>query len=220
MRSAASQIDSKPPFHSLRQLALDSPTVQLVDITLAYPVPRSASAGPDPPYASEYYTLPSVLLSRVPPPELHVHVRAFKLDAIPLGRVESDPDRAGVVDATDAEKKTFGRWLRERWAEKDEMIERFRREGSLVPRQWEREAPTKQDEEDDDDEDDQKPRWPVALREPAWEVPAAFQFGWPLVVTVLLWTRQVRPLLALLYSAFAGRRGAPTGANMEAKLEL
>ncbi|KPV72630.1 uncharacterized protein RHOBADRAFT_4915, partial [Rhodotorula graminis WP1] len=115
-------------FFALRNLARSIPTLHLVDLTVGYPLPRpsSTSAKPaSPQYASEFYTLPSILLQGIPPPELHLHVRAFALADIPLGDLSRSSATDEDEDGTPDERAAFERWLRERWAEKDQLVERF-----------------------------------------------------------------------------------------------
>ena len=205
----------------LRQLARTTPSLRLVDITVGYPLPRSSpSASASPNYASDFYTLPSVLLSHVAPPELHMHIRAFALSEIPLGALDASDDANG--EGTEDEKRAFERWLYDRWAEKDALLELFRTRGTFVVgpvgKQDERgngsgggaTGLTRRrrihDDDDDDDDDDSDDgerrgeyRWPISLRQPSWEIPAAFQFGWPFLVAYLLWAHR-RSILASIGS--------------------
>ncbi|GAA6010507.1 hypothetical protein JCM10207_001338 [Rhodosporidiobolus poonsookiae] len=177
-------------FFALRHLAASTPSLSLVDLTVGYPVPRqppasSPSEKADPALlAADYYDIPSVLLSHVPPPELHIHLRAFPAASIPLGdldRLATNPDDEGTPE----ERAKFDAWLAERWKEKDDLLERFKKEGSFIP------APPRRGggSDDEDDEDDRRPgeyAWTPRLRY-WWEPLAAFSFFVPVVVAALLW---------------------------------
>ncbi|GAA5866125.1 hypothetical protein JCM8547_000605 [Rhodosporidiobolus lusitaniae] len=203
-------------FFSLRQLALHFPTLSLVDLTLGYPVPRqppsSSSSSSTPQLASDYYDIPSVLLFSTPPPELHIHIRVFPLSSIPLGDLKAlkeDPDR----DCTEEERKEFEGWLRERWEEKDGLLERFRREGSFVRAEEKEEGKEKQGAgEESDEEDDEDGRrkgeyvWRPHLRQAWWETLYAFSFFLPVAVGLLLWTYR-STLVGLVGLAAGGVRG-------------
>ncbi|GAA5869302.1 hypothetical protein JCM3774_004199 [Rhodotorula dairenensis] len=210
-------------FFALRRFAQTTPSLKLVDITVGYPLPRSSPSS-ESPYASDYYTLPSVLLWHVPPPELHMHLRAFELSEIPLGKLGAGEE------GTDEEKHAFGEWLYERWAEKDALMERFRTQGTFVAPLVDEAVPRRANgrpdapvglarsrkpfiTDDSDDDDDDRPaeyRWPVALRQPVWELFAAFQFGWPLVVAGLLWMYRwslMAGTVSIFSSALSGHGG-------------
>ncbi|GAA5886331.1 hypothetical protein JCM5296_001871 [Sporobolomyces johnsonii] len=210
-------------FFALRHLARTVPSLHLIDLTLAYPLPRrSPSSASSPLFPSTFYSLPSIFLRQVPPPELHVHVRAFELAQIPLGNVDdSEALDGGGADGTPAERDAFERWLRDRWTEKDALMERFYTEGSFVPEVVTRSSSGKKtdgkddEEEDDDDEDEDEDgrrrgeiAWPVALR--TWYEPLqAFAFFLPFVA---VWY-----LVPALYHAgarvgFVARAGAGAGA--------
>ncbi|TNY23820.1 acyltransferase-domain-containing protein [Rhodotorula diobovata] len=196
-------------FFALRKLARTIPTLHLLDTTVGYPLPRPSppsGAEPAPPqYASEFYTLPSLLLQGIPPPELHLHVRAFALRDIPLGDLSCGSE--GDEDGTPGERQAFERWLRDRWAEKDALLERFRTEGSFVA------SGGNDDDDDDDDDDERRPgevSWPVNLRHPLWEAPAAFAFFLPFVALFALWHWR-RALLTLALASLGRRLGTQGG---------
>lgn len=180
--------DLQPHIRRLRQLAPSIPDLSLVDLTVGYPLPRQPPADDgklvSPLYASDYYTLPSILLSHIPPPELHIHVRAFSVSSIPLGdlsKLEENPDDEG----TEEEKRVFEEWLRKRWEEKDRLIERFRTEGSFLqlPRLNGLKAV---DEEDHDERRPGEHVWPIRLRHPL-EPLLAFSLFLPLLALYALW---------------------------------
>ncbi|BGP10895.1 hypothetical protein JCM10049v2_006789 [Rhodotorula toruloides] len=180
-------------FFALRQLAPSIPNLSLVDLTVGYPLPRRSPPADGKPasplYASDYYTLPSILLSHVPPPELHVHIRAFPVSSIPLGdlsTMEHNPDDEG----SEEEKRAFEEWLRKRWEEKDQLMERFRTKGSFLeePRSHGSRGAAEQDE-DEDDEDERRPGehvWPIRLRHPL-EPLLAFSLFLPFLALYGIW---------------------------------
>ncbi|GJN93190.1 hypothetical protein Rhopal_006237-T1 [Rhodotorula paludigena] len=159
-------------------------------------------------YASDYYTLPSILLSHVPPPELHLHVRAFPLAAIPLGDLSRL--RRGALDneGSAEEKAAFERWLRERWTEKEQLLARYRAEGSFVPARASKPKTARYgnaEEDDDDDDDGRRPGehvWPIRLRHPfVWEALAAFCFFLPFLAVFFLWQHRALALEAAKHAA-------------------
>ena len=92
-----------------------------LDLTIAYP-----SILPPPIWPEDHYSL-SIWSSAVPPPQIHVHLRSWDVrKEIPLG----DLSVAGS-EGTPEEKQVFEEWLREVWREKDELMERFNRDGSF-----------------------------------------------------------------------------------------
>ncbi|GAA5923357.1 hypothetical protein JCM1841_006495 [Sporobolomyces salmonicolor] len=153
-------------FFALRHLARTVPSLHLIDLTLAYPLPRHPpSSASLPLFPSSFYSLPSIFLRQVPPPELHVHVRAFEIAKIPLGNFLEAEEPEG--DGTPEERETFERWLRDRWVEKDALMERFYTEGSFVPEPSPPGKANANARADDEDGDERRPgeiTWPVALR--------------------------------------------------------
>lgn len=137
-------------FFALRQLAVRVPTLQLVDLTIGYPLPRhKPSSKRIPLYPSEYYNLPSIFLQNVPPPELHFHLRTYNLSDIPLG------DLSEGGDGTEEEKKVFDEWLLKVWGEKDELLKRFNEKGSFCPTSVSTNMKKNESEEETDEEDDE-----------------------------------------------------------------
>ncbi|GAA5973033.1 hypothetical protein JCM11641_000372 [Rhodosporidiobolus odoratus] len=190
-------------FYSLRHLALTLPNLTLLDLTIAYPVPRQSPSAPDYLFPSSYYDIVPVLLHGISPPELHIHLRAYPLSDIPLGDIErlrADPE----AECTEQEREAFEKWLEARWVGKDELLERFRREGSFntnrasassQPKRLceglrrRREAAESSSDDEEEDEDERRPgeySWRPRLRE-WWEPFYAFSFFLPLVVSVALW---------------------------------
>ena len=102
----------------LRALSPHMPSLKLLDVTLAYPgIPRGA-------YGQSYYTLRSIFIQGVPPPQVHVHLRLYDVAKdIPIGTPR------GAEEANEAERKVFEQWLLTRWREKDQLMEMQLTEG-------------------------------------------------------------------------------------------
>jgi len=117
--------------YSLRALSPCVPSLQLLDITVAYPgIPPLG-------YGQSYYTLRSIFFDRIPPPIVHMHIRRFDVaKEVPIGNmsrgISSSPHGKTVeADVPEDERQTFDVWLRERWTEKDQLIQRFHDTGSF-----------------------------------------------------------------------------------------
>lgn len=86
-------------------------------------------------YAQSYYTLQSIYPLQQIPPSVHLHIRKFPLASIPIGiidpKLSSDPE-ALFDSATKEEKEIFDLWVRERWIEKDQLMEDFYKNGKFV----------------------------------------------------------------------------------------
>jgi lysocardiolipin and lysophospholipid acyltransferase len=65
----------------------------------------------------------------VPPPAVHMHLRLYDVSKIPLGKVGSGIGRG--AEASEEETKIFDEWLRERWVEKDQLIDDFHATGGF-----------------------------------------------------------------------------------------
>ncbi|GAA5977858.1 hypothetical protein JCM5350_006199 [Sporobolomyces pararoseus] len=142
-------------FFALRQLAVRVPSLQLTDLTVGYPLPRhSPSSDRKPLYPSEYYSLPSIFLYNVPPPEIHFHLRHFQINEIPLGDLsklsKGDHQEEGD-DGTELERKEFDEWLLKRWQEKDDLLKRFNETGSFVER-----SPSQREDEEEEEEEEEE----------------------------------------------------------------
>jgi len=122
--------------YSLRALSHCVPSLQLLDITVAYPgVPPMG-------YGQSYYTLRSIFFDGIPPPAVHMHIRRFDVAKdVPIGDIPrsisgtlhdglSNGQMLGV-DVPEDERQTFDVWLRNRWTEKDQLIQRFHDTGSF-----------------------------------------------------------------------------------------
>ncbi|THH21467.1 hypothetical protein EW146_g75 [Bondarzewia mesenterica] len=124
--------------YSLRTLSPRIPSLQLIDVTVAYPgIPPLG-------YGQDYYTLRSIFFDRIPPPSIHMHIRRFDIaKEVPIGDVsKSDPNSipngsaqssALEIDVPEDEKQAFDAWLRQRWVDKDRFMQRFLDTGSFSP---------------------------------------------------------------------------------------
>lgn len=91
-------------------------------------------------YGQSYYTLRSIFFDGIPPPAIHMHIRRFDVAAdVPIGNISRSisgiplgPSH-GQVDVPEDERQTFDVWLRDRWVEKDQLIQRFHDTGSFSP---------------------------------------------------------------------------------------
>jgi len=122
--------------YSLRSLAPRIPSLELIDITMAYPgIPPFG-------YGQSYYTLRSIFLDRVPPPAVHMHIRKFDVrKQVPIGDISASDAgvangslKAGAteVEIPKAEAEKFEEWLRALWREKDVLIGKYLVTGSLA----------------------------------------------------------------------------------------
>ena len=139
--------------YSLRSLAPRIPSLELIDITMAYPGEylcghracpsySSRSAGiPYLGYGQSYYTLRSIFCDGVPPPVVHMHSRKFNVKRnIPIGNISSSNPEilpngsahpAVEIEIPKAESDAFELWLRDLWREKDKLMSRFLETGYL-----------------------------------------------------------------------------------------
>ncbi|GAA5846170.1 hypothetical protein JCM3766R1_005657 [Sporobolomyces carnicolor] len=155
-------------FFALRQLAVRVPSLELTDLTVGYPLPRTQTSTPL--YPSEFYSLPSIFIHKVPPPELHFHLRFFRLGDIPLGDLSALKSRGKGQgdDGSEQEKKIFDAWLLERWQEKDDLLRRFNQTGSFMVNEGGRRQ-VESDDEADEDRAKGEYVWKPRLRSPVWE---------------------------------------------------
>lgn len=124
--------------YSLRALSSCVPDLQLLDITMGYPgVPPTG-------YGQSYYTLRSIFCDRIPPPAVHMHIRRFDVAKhVPIGALSGGASRSQLngsphgltigVDVPEGEREAFDVWLRDRWSEKDQLMQRFYDTGSFSP---------------------------------------------------------------------------------------
>ncbi len=111
----------------LRTLGPAIRDLQLMDVSIGYPgIPPDG-------YGQDYYTLRSIFLNGIPPPQVHVHIRYFKVEDIPLGELSVPHSIARGVEVSADEATQFDAWLRDRWIEKDRMLKTFYREGAFRP---------------------------------------------------------------------------------------
>ena len=111
----------------LRTLGPAIRNLQLMDVTIGYPgIPSDG-------YGQDYYTLRSIFIHGIPPPQVHVHIRYFKVGDIPLGETSTADSIAPGTEASLDEGAKFDAWLRDRWTEKDRMMDTFYREGAFRP---------------------------------------------------------------------------------------
>jgi hypothetical protein len=122
------------------------PSLYLMDVTVAYPgVPKGK-------YGQDYYTLRSIFMDGIAPPEVVCHVRLFNVQRdVPLraNRAQQQENgmtlqqrkeaataaakRPDLLEASEEDKKVFDSWLRERWAEKDAWLEEWHDRGGKGP---------------------------------------------------------------------------------------
>ena len=93
-------------------------------------------------YGQSYYTLRSIFFDGIPPPAIHMHIRRFDVAAdVPIGNILRSTPRTPLdglphgevpgVDVSEDERQTFDIWLRNRWVEKDQLMQRFHDTGSF-----------------------------------------------------------------------------------------
>ncbi|KAH9178884.1 acyltransferase-domain-containing protein [Lactarius sanguifluus] len=124
--------------YSLRALSSCVPNLQLLDVTMGYPgVPPTG-------YGQSYYTLRSIFFDQIPPPAVHMHIRRFDvakhvpIGALPSGASRTQPNgypqgQTTGIDVSEDEREVFDVWLRNRWFEKDQLMQRFYDTGSFSP---------------------------------------------------------------------------------------
>ncbi len=144
--------------YSLRSLAPRIPSLELIDITVAYPGSYSTTPGslctdhrvgiPPYKYGQSYYTLRSIFFDGVPPPKVHMHIRKFRVahevpigdlsasnpSTVPSGKSKSEKAHTDAVevDIPEIEKDRFDSWLRDLWRRKDDDVERYLADGSFA----------------------------------------------------------------------------------------
>ena len=143
--SADPQDDLKSTLHPrstgllfiLRTLLPSLPDLQLLDITIGYPgVPFGK-------YPQEWYGLVSVFFRSVPPPTVHLHlhlhgdlIKGEGVSGIPSLITPPEVSREGDEEqvkpdtglASPEEARSFELWLRGKWLEKEDMMEKFSRD--------------------------------------------------------------------------------------------
>lgn len=92
-------------------------------------------------YGQDYYTLRSIFMQGIPPPEIRIHLRLLDVkDQVPIGDLSSakaaatENNKKGVVEVEipSSERDEFDSWLRRLWVEKDESMGRFHETGSFL----------------------------------------------------------------------------------------
>ena len=97
-------------------------------------------------YGQSYYTLRSIFMDRVPPPQIHMHIRKFDVatqvpigdlsashsTAIPNGNAKGSPKEMVETDIPPTERDKFDLWLRNLWDTKDRDMDRVQETGSFV----------------------------------------------------------------------------------------
>jgi hypothetical protein len=93
-------------------------------------------------YGQSYYTLRSIFFDGIPPPAVHMHIRRFDVAKdVPIGDISrsisrtpnNDPLHVQTLgaDVPEDEREAFDVWLRDRWTEKDQLMQRFHDAGSF-----------------------------------------------------------------------------------------
>ena len=111
---------------------------KLYDITIGFEGVNSTDSNPK--YAYDVHTLPSVFFAGNGPKRIHMHVREYVVGELPgfaaggKGGAESTDESGRETDEAAVEERSelFGKWLRERWMEKDGMMDEFYRSGSFT----------------------------------------------------------------------------------------
>jgi len=111
----------------LRTLGPAIPGLHVLDVTIGYPgVPAKG-------YGQDYYTLRSIFFQGVSPPKIHVHLRLYRVSSIPIGDTSGKNTVGHGAEASPEEAAKFDSWLRERWTEKDRLMDGFYRDGKFGP---------------------------------------------------------------------------------------
>lgn len=109
----------------LRSMGPAIPDLKVLDITIGYPgIPPAG-------YGQDFYTLRSIFVQGIAPPEIHLHMRLYNLSDIPIGAVSKSDSVGRGAEATPEETTAFDKWLVERWTEKDRMMDAFYRDGAF-----------------------------------------------------------------------------------------
>lgn len=79
----------------------------------------------------------SVYMQGVPPPFVHIHLSILDASKLPVGALSRSSggatgSTAGPGDATEEEKVVFDEWVRNRWRQKDDLLDRFYADGDFV----------------------------------------------------------------------------------------
>jgi len=122
-------------FYCLRTLAAEIADLKLIDATIGYPGIPPAGVG------QRHYTLRSVYMDGVAPPNVHIHLTISRIssfvgssasDSPPLGKLPHSAKASPELLPTDEEKAAFEAWLLRRWRKKDDLLDRFYADGDFV----------------------------------------------------------------------------------------
>ncbi|KAE8230107.1 hypothetical protein CF326_g4899 [Tilletia indica] len=120
--------------YCLRTLASEIADLKLIDLTIGFPGVPPAGTG------QKHYTLRSVYMDGVPPPQVHVHIVISRIssfiangtDSPPLGKLPKSARDSPQLLPTEEEKQAFETWLLNRWRKKDDKLEQFYKDGDFV----------------------------------------------------------------------------------------
>lgn len=114
--------------YCLRTLSTVVPDLAFYDITIGYPGVNQGG------YAQSYYTLQSIYPLGQAPTSVHIHIRKYPLSTVPIGKIEPKlaltPEQL-FDSVTEEEKDVFDLWVRERWNEKDDLMNEFYKNGKF-----------------------------------------------------------------------------------------
>lgn len=81
---------------------------------------------PDSVRGADYYTLMSIFANGHSPPTISLHLRTHDLSQVPIGDVKPNESAANLDARLKPEqRKEFDLWMRERWVEKDELMDGY-----------------------------------------------------------------------------------------------
>ncbi|KAK0543930.1 hypothetical protein OC845_005871 [Tilletia horrida] len=121
-------------FFCLRTLAADIPDLKIIDMACGYTGIPPQGVG------QQFYTLRSVYMDGVAPQSVHMHIIISRVssfhtsgsDSPPLGKLPRSARDSPSQLPTEGEKREFDSWLLKRWRRKDELLDRFYRDGDFV----------------------------------------------------------------------------------------
>lgn len=121
------------------------PSLYLMDVTMLYPgIPVTK-------FGQDYYTLRSIFIDGVSPPEVVYHIRLYNVQKeVPIRANGTDTNTGltmeqrkhlahsmskdpTMLEIGEEDKVVFDTWLRERWREKDQMIDSWLKRGGKGP---------------------------------------------------------------------------------------
>ncbi|GAA5939224.1 uncharacterized protein JCM15063_004459 [Sporobolomyces koalae] len=201
-------------FFALQRLSIERPNLVLTDLTVGYPLPSSGATATskEPVYPSQHYSLPSIFLQGIAPPELHFHLRFFKVSEIPLGDLTRVTNEDGDKEQ-EQDRQAFEQWLLARWTEKDELLKRFNSTGTFTA------SAHDADESDSDSSELEQEgqgrfkgevRWIPNSRKTFKETAECFGYGIPLITLGWILPLAVR---GVLRSWFGGSKPTASGCS-------